>query len=275
MLKIIKPALSVIVLLCLLGSVVPSVAAQDDPTIYFYNPEISTTRNLVLKTTFDRYFQQNSSLFLQPVAEKETFHQLLKEHQDSFFILSSWHYQALGHASGMQVVFRGQKDGTDTFYKLFIGTSDSLLNSREPITVATSVSESRSARLLDSVLTSDSANLINRVTWLIVPKDIDALMSVGFGMADAALASEASLETLSMVYRDQYRKLHVLGKTLPLKRLVIIASQEALASHPEFIKQIDNMSRGPKGKLGLKLLGLDGWKQVNHFSRQQRRAGIQ
>jgi len=233
-------------------------------TVYHYNPESHNDRNLVLKNTFDRYFRTQLDMQLQPVEDRKTFQQLVEQSKGAIFIMSDWHYRQLASTNRSLVPYlRGLEHGKDTFRKLLIGKSQSLNQTGNiRITLAVSGPQDYVDTLLAKMQYSSGQITVSNARYLTVPKDIDALMAVSFGLADAALASEISFEKLATLNQDAYRNLHVLGRSTPQKSLVVVVNRDNLIGLEPALNAIAAMTQNPQGKLGLNLLGLDEWKRL-------------
>ncbi|WP_250656229.1 PhnD/SsuA/transferrin family substrate-binding protein [Alkalimarinus coralli] len=250
-------------LLALLLAALPSVGlSQDSLTIYFYNPEINTTRNVVLKTAFDQYLQEQGIFQFQPVDNRQTFEALIVNDLNAVFMISNWHYEQLQDGlNPTSAALRGVKNGSNTYRKFLVARkADATI---EAMTIATSGSRPLSRSILSDIYPNQTPQTLAKPNFLIVPKDIDALMAVGFGLADAALATELSLETLSTLYTNQYQQLHILGESRPLKRLLVVYHKELTPLKAKAINTLGNMSESRKGKQALNILGLNGWQQVD------------
>lgn len=252
-----------VALLTLLLLGVPSAAlSQETLTIYFYNPEINTTRNVVLKTAFDQYLKEKGRFQFQPVDNRRTIETLIQNEQDAIFMISNWHFDQLKNISApARPVLRGIKNGSDT-YRKFLVVRNANANT-ESMTIATSGSSLFSKSILADIYPNHTPEQLAKPNFLLVPKDIDALMAVGFGLADAALASELSLETLSTLYKTQHQQLHILGNSRPLKRLLVIHHATDSAIKTEAVAALNDMSQSSKGLQALHILGLNGWQMVD------------
>lgn len=246
--------------LLLLWSMAWSSASHADTiTIYHYNPESHSDRNLVLKNTFDRYFQINHNIQLQPVDDRIAFQSLIEHDTASLFIMSDWHYRQLANSNTELVPYlRGLKNGQDTFYKLLVGKAPL---TTPKATIAVSGTGDYVNTLLEEMRIADPTR-IRQPRLLMVPKDIDALLAVGFGLADAALATESSFEKLSLLYQNEYQQLQVLGRSSPQKRLVVVFIKRHQAAVQLALDALENMNQSKEGRLGLNLLGLDEWTRL-------------
>jgi hypothetical protein len=240
------------------------VWAQEKLTIYFYNPETSINRNVVLKNTLDAYLSTQGDIQFQPVDNAEVFEQLVVNERSALFMMSSWQFEQLTDRVSLSPVLRGVKEGRDTYRKLLVrvglGQSALVLSG---LTVATSGSEGYSRSILQSMFPYEPAEVLASVNILVVPKDIDALMSVGFGLADAAMATELSLEKLSTLYRKQHQNLEIVGQSQPLKRLLVVSPQNQTLRLSRALRAIALMPESEKGRTGLSMLGLDGWQRIS------------
>jgi len=238
--------------------------ASEHLTIYFYNPEINITRNAVLKNTFDLYLETQGAYQFQPVDNKETFEALIKNKHNAIFMMSNWHYLQLKktpifHAS--KLVLRGIKNGKDTYHKILVGKQSKL--DLQTMSLATSGNEEYSRSVLNGIYSKRSIDQFSSLNILAVPKDIDALMAVGFGLADAALTTRSSLEKLSTLYKQQNQALHILGESHALKRLAVVFKQVPQAKQHQIQSTLIQMKKSKKGKRGLNMLGLDDWQLVD------------
>ncbi|MCP5205570.1 MAG: PhnD/SsuA/transferrin family substrate-binding protein [Hahellaceae bacterium] len=240
------------------------VLAEEKLTIYFYNPETSINRNVVLKNTLDAYLHSQGDYQFQPVDNADVFEQLVVNDRSALFVMSSWQFEQLTTRASIVPVLRGRKEGRDTYRKLLVRDSQSKSALRlAGMTIATSGSESYSRSILRTMFPEDSAANVAKVNILVVPKDIDALMAVGFGLADAAMATELSLEKLSMLYRSQHQKLEIVGQSQPLKRLLVVSPQNPTLRLSQALQAVEVMPESEKGRTGLSMLGLDGWQRVS------------
>jgi len=238
--------------------------ATENLTIYFYNPEINITRNAVLKNIFDLYLEKQGSYQFQPVDNKVTFETLIKTKPSAIFMMSNWHYIQLKktqilHASSL--VLRGIKNGKDTYHKILVGKGPKL--DLSVMSLATSGNEEYSRSILNDIYSKQSIDQFSSLNILAVPKDIDALMAIGFGLADAALTTKSSLDKLSILHQQQNQPLHILGESHPLKRLAVVFKQIPKIEHHQIQTILKHMAKSKKGKRGLNMLGLDDWQLVD------------
>ncbi|MBT3369010.1 MAG: hypothetical protein HN416_17845, partial [Nitrospina sp.] len=98
---------------------------------------------------------------------------------------------------------------------------------------------------------------------LTVPKDIDALMSVGFGMAKLAFASENTFDELKGVNPKLCSKMKVLAEGEETLRLILALPQSFKENSRKTINVIKNMPMDSDGKRRMRMLGLDGWQELN------------
>jgi hypothetical protein len=96
---------------------------------------------------------------------------------------------------------------------------------------------------------------------LTVPKDIDALMSVGFGMSKAALTSRNAFEELKIVNPALYKKMKILAEGQESLLLLLAVPEGFVERSAETVKVIQNMPMSPDGKKKMRMLGLDGWQE--------------
>lgn len=104
--------------------------------------------------------------------------------------------------------------------------------------------------------------LADGVRILTVPKDVDALMSVGFGMSKAALITESALEKMRKTDPVLRKKMRPVGAGKDAL-LMILASPETPGGVPaDLIQIIKDMPNHSDGLDVVKMLELDGWSPI-------------
>jgi hypothetical protein len=233
-------------------------------TIYHYNPENLSGLNLILKNTFDRYFQSRHAIQLQPVEDRKTFQGLVTNSESNLFMMSDWHYRQLASSNRLLAPYlRGLKEGKDTYRKLLIGRPLTLQSQdNAQLTIAVSGSENYVNTVLKYMRYNSGTAPLAHPIYLKVPKDIDALLAVSFGLSDAALATENSFEKLSHLYQNEYQGLTILGESQPQKRLLVVVKSDQLPRVRNALDAIEAMDKSKEGRLCLNLLGLDNWQRM-------------
>lgn len=241
-------------LLFITGSYCPACFGSG-VTIYFYNPETNINNFAVLKTSFDSYLSTQGNYQFQPFDKQENFEQSINK-KGNVYLLSSWHLNALQQRFPLQVVLIGTFKGNTAQKKILSAKKDiadfSMLKNT---TLAGAGSEEYIRSVLQQIEPAKYKEISDTVKILKVPKDIDALMAVGFGMADAAIAAESSLKTLETLNLNQYKQLHSLGASEKSYLLVAATLEKPRKDETKVLEILFNMA----GQKNLNLLGLDGW----------------
>ena len=104
---------------------------------------------------------------------------------------------------------------------------------------------------------------------LTVPKDIDALMSVGFGMAKLAFASGNTFDELKAVNPRLCRKMKIVMEGEETLLLILALPEGFTANRKKAIDIIKKMSMDPAGQKRIRMLGLDGWQELDAADRSR------
>ena len=104
---------------------------------------------------------------------------------------------------------------------------------------------------------------------LTVPKDIDALMSVGFGMAGFALSTGNSLEELRTVNPALCSKMSILAEGEQSLLLVLAATGDLNQDVEKITKILLEMPTNSLGRKNIRMLGLDGLQEIDAIDRQK------
>ncbi len=239
-------------------------------TIYFYNPETNINNFASLKTEFDQYLSNYGSFHFQPFSDRESFEKFVVGRSDGVFLISSWHYRQLKKVFpiGMEAKLVGVSNGKATYKKILTAKNNILnIDLLEGKIVASSGNENYTRKILMQMHGEGKKNIVDTMRILTVPKDIDALMAVGYGMADSALTTENSLVKLAAINPKQYGFLRSLSKSEQILLPVIATLEQSDEKISFLLAIIEEMASGLDGKKKLKMLGVDGWKKVEKFER--------
>lgn len=232
-------------------------------TIYFYNPETNINNFVSLKMSFDTFLSNFGDYRFQPFNNKDIFEQHLKQNK-GIYLLSSWHYQYLRTQVNMQPLMVGVSKGVSTQKKvLSVKNNLTKIEQLNGKTIASSGSEQYTKNLLTTMLGDNGKTLLSTVKLVLVPKDIDALMAVGFGMADAALTSEKSLDNLRKLNPKQFKQLSVLKKSEKNYLALAVSPVPLSQNADELLDILEKMGINPDGEVRLRMLGLDGWRRLS------------
>lgn len=231
---------------------------------YFYNPESNVDNFAFLKEEMDLYFKKSCNCRFQPFIEKDIFEKQFIGNQDALIILSSWHYKMLKKRSGIKPVLVGVVNGKTTQKKILsskkkIQNIEMLKGTR----IASASSDEYTRYLLKQMVGKDNEKLVDSFRLLGVPKDIDALISVGFGVADAALTTENSLDMLSTINPRLKSKLVTLASSRELLLPIVAIHEELNPAVVKLLVTLKNMAGTEGGNKGIQMLGLDGWEKFD------------
>lgn len=248
----------------LLGSFRCEASGSSKCTVYFYNPESNVDNFASLKTRLDIYLKNLGPYQFQPFCDRNTFETTIRGKHDCIFILSSWHYKELKKFFPMKPVMVSTAGGKP-IQKKILSAKNTVNNPRmlKGAAIASSGSEEYTRKLLASMLGKDNAWLVDTFQILSVPKDIDALISIGFGLVQAALTTEYSVSMLPSINQRLCKKLTVLAKSeeslLPIVAIPEVHDPEV----SKLLEIVENMGRTTEGKNCIQMFGLDGWKKLD------------
>lgn len=234
--------------------------------IYFYNPEVNAARNLVLKNTWDTYLADRGPYEFQPVDNSESFKQLLKNQDHAAFIMAEWFYSSIidSQIADLDFAFQGRKHKQDTYRKILI--SNKSIFDFEKVTIASSGSVARARDILQSIYPELSSSQLNNLNILVVPKDIDALMAVGYGLAEMALATEVGLSKMARLNQTMFNDMAILKESKPFKRSVLVFKSTDVVLKINLARALAAMPMSLEGQEALSLLGLDEWQATQQLS---------
>lgn len=273
-----NPVSGIIRLLFILSSVLTPIggvraeipAAPTNTPVYFYNPETNINNFASLKVAFDTYFAESGTAYFQPFSDSATFESTLAEGKKGVFLLSSWHFRLLQKKFSLSPVLVGTVHG-QTMQRKVLSAKSHIPDtaSLKGMRIASAGSEIYTRTMLKEILGEHGDHNLSQVKLILVPKDLDALMAVGFGMADAALTAEASLDSLAKINPKQHGLLTRLGiSEKQFLTLAVIPKTTANNAQP-LIDLLKTINEKQDGSNALRMLGLDGLRELTLSERRE------
>jgi hypothetical protein len=240
--------------------------ASDHYQIYYFSPESNINNYSLLKREFDKYLEEQGSFRLQPFADSSSFTKIVLAQQNGLYLMSSWQYEQLKTEVSLRPLLVGKADGKIyQNYLLIVPRQIDSITELTNATLASSSSELFSKTVISQALHDNLAPKVKlpNLRFLTVPKDIDALMAVSFGMAKGALVSAVSYSGFKNINPSQAAHLKILltGRNQFLPILTATASSDHRSG--SCVQVLEKMSESKAGRIRLKMLGLDGWQRVN------------
>ena len=224
-----------------------SIIFADTKKIYFYTTENNINNFKVLKVSFDTYLRDYGDYEFQPFNDIKTFEKYI-HNKDSFVILSSWHYEKIAAQYNLEAKLVAEKEKTITDTKILVGIKDLSLTG-----VVTSAYDDEYTRELLLTLTKNNSE---NLSVLIVPKEIDALMSVSFGMSKFAIVSRDSLRLLKKINPLLTKNLKIYSESIPAYR-ILVACNKIDKDKLKLMSIFENMDLTDNGKNILGMIGID------------------
>lgn len=241
-----------------------SAHSDERPKYYFYNTETNINNFATLKMGFDIYLVNHGGYLLQPFDLRENFEAVIHEKKGDVYLLSSWHLKELQQKKvPLEIALIGTSKGNTTQRKVLSAKKDIVnVAMLKNTVVAAAGSEEYVHSILKKILGKEQESLLKDIKILIVPKDIDAVMAVGFGMATAAISAESGLDKLAMMSPNQFKELHSLGFSENDYLLIAATLKKSDQQEAQLLEVLRKMSETDAGVANLKMLGIDGWRTV-------------
>lgn len=218
-----------------------NIALANTQKVYFYTSDNNINNYKTLKINFEKYLKQFGDYEFQAFSDKYTFEKYLED-ENIIVMLSSWHYIDICNFHNIKAKFVAKKNDTIKDTKVLVAKKGQKFVG----TVATSYNKEYTNKILSSL------NHKN-INTLKVPKEIDALMSVGFGMSQFAIVSKDSFMSFSKLNPILAKDMELLGESTPSYRMLIASKEKNKKVFDIFTKMKSNKD----GKKILDLLGLD------------------
>ncbi|MBF0316855.1 MAG: hypothetical protein HQL04_01670 [Nitrospirae bacterium] len=255
-----------LVLMALLA--IPPVV--DGAVIYFYSPELNIDSFSSLKRAFDNYLSGFGDYRFQPFKDKETFERHVSSQNDGIFLVSSWYYLMIKGSVKMRPVMVGMFKGRSVQKRVLVankkvGSIDKLRGAK----LAASGTQEYNREILRQIL-GNRKDISDSVRIISVPRDIDSLMSIGFGLADYAITTDNSLEKLQTIDQEVYNTTVKLLQSDDIMLPVILVQEPATemsdsnkSGSSALLTVIEKMGSDPEGAKIIKMLGIDNLKRLS------------
>ncbi|PHS40371.1 MAG: hypothetical protein COB07_04550 [Sulfurovum sp.] len=219
--------------------------------VYYYTTDKNIDNFKTLKVNFDRYLARYGQYEFQAFTDKEMFETFLKK-RETIVMLSSLHYKQIAKEYNLNAVFVAENKKSITDTNVIIGKKNAPLTG----TVTTAFSKKYTKKLLRKTFG------ISHLALLKVPKEIDALMSVGYGMSQFAAVSKGSFKLLQKTNSMLTKNMRIYSESDPNYRMLVAANKENVKDK-DFMRIFTNMNKSKNGKSVLKLLGIDNIVKLN------------
>ena len=240
-----------------------SVRAQSASalTVFFYSPETNVNNFSALKGEFDTFLAPLGGHKFQPFSDRDTFEKQLAIRARGLFLLSSWHYRQLAGRVALDPLLVGNARGKALQKHRLFSQTPNIADLRSQ-KIATAGTRDFALTLLNEMLPGQQ-EMIATLNLLVVPKDIDALMAVGFGAARAAIATEGGAEKLAKLNPKQRDSLKQLGNGRESLLPVLAAPRGAGGEARALVKIFAGMDATADGRSRLQLLGLEAMRELD------------
>lgn len=237
-------------------------------TVYFYSSETSINNFKSLKIEFDRYLSKFGPYEFQPFSSREDFEKHVKDKDNCLLLLSSWHYRQIHKEYSLTPVLSGHRKNQKYQKRILVsGGPTSEIESIKSARIASASNPQHTISVLMEMLKENYSREHFRI--LTVPKDIDALMSVGFGMATYALSTGNSFEELRQANPTLCSKMSILAEGEQSLLLVLAVPEGYNQDSEKMVSILKGMSTNAEGKQKIRMLGLDGWQKLDPLDEQK------
>lgn len=232
--------------------------------VYFYSSETNINNFKSLKMEFDRYLSRFGPYEFQPFSSRETFEKHVKGKENCLLLLSSWHFRRIHQAYSLIPALTGVRNGRKYQTRVLVaGEKTPGIDAVKTSPIASASSPQHTSGTLKEMLDEKYAEKPFKI--LTVPKDLDALLSVGlgFGRVRLALASKNSFDEFKTVNPPLSRKIRILAEGKRSLLLILAAPATITTEASKVVDIFKEMPRDSEGKTKIRMLGLDSWQELD------------
>jgi len=220
-----------------------TVSLANTCQILYYTPKQKTQNYKSLKVLFDSYLKSYGKFEFQPFSDKKTFEKYVAK-SNCLFMLSGYHFKEIAKSYNLKPLLVEKSKNTTSETNVLIAKGYGRVRG-----IVTSAFSTKYTNKLVKKSTGTQLEVLK------VPKEIDALMALGYGMSQVAAVSRESFEQLKKVNPSLTKNMRIISESLPIYRM-IIASKANRPIDNQKIKLFKQMHRDAKGRKLLRLLGV-------------------
>ncbi len=242
----------------------PARGWSEQPEFFYFSPQVGSANFSLLKETAEAYFRQAGlPLGFQPFARFEDLQRESARRQPAFLLVPEWALQGACFGERLSMMVRPSRNGRPhdrraLLARKSIPTAARLAGSAIATTVLQGGSAADSGALARFRVEHPDVRIIP------VPKDVDALLAVGFGQVDAAFVSIAEFEMLARVNPQLTGNLHEIGYSESTPFPAVYATSTASAEVVERLAStLEAAASNAVGRRLVGLLGYDQWSRVS------------
>lgn len=240
----------------------PILAGPGKVKFYFYSSETNINNFKSLKMEFDGYLSKFGSYEFQPFDKRELFEQHIRNKENCLIFLSSWHYHRIYQDLSLKPALIGVRNGKSFQKRILVANEKAAdMNKVKKGPIASASNTPHTQNILGEMF--KGAEWAKTVRVLKVPKDVDALMSVGFGVSKFAITTESALDNLKQLDPMTYKKIKILAQGRQSLLLILAVPEGFDKQARNVVKMIKDMPGYPDGMNIIKMIELDGWKRVD------------
>lgn len=240
-------------------STIQASGAHAHTKLLFFDPDANQERLLNITELFNDYLvERNSEVVFEPVQAESAFSSRLQEADSKFAIVSSG-FLKHAKAQDLRPILVPEARNSVYYRKLLVSmAADATLNLNGK-TIAATVTDEQASEVLKGLHARGAQ--VDGAFVVSVSKDVDALLALSFGQADAALVTEASIDVLKRINPASATRIHVLAETNEMLRAplcevgVHISRQERDA----MVGLINDLVATEHGRSLMQVLSIEKW----------------
>jgi len=211
---------------------------------------------------FTQYVLQFGDYIVQPINDPMIIKQTMRDNHSWIMIISSTIYKKITQDIPLTPLMVMSKDDSILMKDIIVYKKNS---GKEKLLNGCVLASSRPKGYIDQALTS-FPNEINRnkTKIVIVPRDMDALMSIVLDVAQVALVSEDSLLKLSKLNATQEQNIARINAGKKMLRPILAVSKQSPINYQRLVSIFQSMDTDPKAQPLCQLLGMTKWQNLSN-----------
>ncbi|MFC1617428.1 PhnD/SsuA/transferrin family substrate-binding protein [Candidatus Margulisiibacteriota bacterium] len=230
--------------------------------VHFFVPEANIHDYALLKNIFGNYLANFGEYDFQPYSSQTVFEKAIKSEKKGLFIMSSWLYNKLNTNNNLVVKLVMESSKRNTTKEMLTTRKDRTLeNLLSGGTLATSRSKLFVRKILKELFPNKN---VSKVKIISVPRDLDALISVSYGMAIAAITSKDNFFKMKKIDPLSYKKLKSLAESNEMLRPIVVVYRNQELTYQPLYQVLLKMDKDNKSETLLDLIDFSRWKIIKN-----------
>lgn len=232
--------------------------------VFLFVPEFDSKRVDSFKSDLQIMLSEAGNYNVEIINSKDHLSERISTNPSSIFIVSSYYYKPFFLETSFQPLLVGEYKGSKTHTKVFLTKKETPNIELLSNTAFSSVGMEGYLRsiLSDILLSRGQSDISQSVLVTTVPKEMDALINLSFGMIKSCLVSQDTISQFAQISAQQLANLKYVAQSKPIFNPLIIMPSNVMTNNPDLFAFFNSLATLPAAQKMLSYIGIETLKPI-------------